>query len=139
MMMMMMMMMMNYFDFYSKEKGILQPVFSDYLNLDGQDYIPMLIISVWIKWSIRFNLIVFISGAAKSTETAVARCAIQKQTMILELGNSKMFSWWRTRKIYLYDNINAILTLREKCPNTELFLVRVFLYSDWIQENTDQK
>ena len=26
-----------------------------------------------------------------------------------------------------------------KCPNTELFLVRIFLYSDRIQENTDQK
>ena len=30
-------------------------------------------------------------------------------------------------------------TLREKCPNTELFLIRIFLYLDWIQENTDQK
>ena len=30
-------------------------------------------------------------------------------------------------------------SLREKCPNTEFFLVRIFLYSDWIQENTDQK
>ena len=30
------------------------------------------------------------------------------------------------------------LALREKCPNTEFFLVRIFLYSDWIQENTDQ-
>ena len=38
--------------------------------------------------------------------------------------------------------------LREKCPNTELFLVRISLHSDWIvrdskryqiQENTDQK
>ena len=29
--------------------------------------------------------------------------------------------------------------LREKCPNTELFLVRIFLYSVRIQENTDQK
>ena len=28
-------------------------------------------------------------------------------------------------------------TLREKCPNTELFLVRIFLYSDWKQENMD--
>ena len=27
--------------------------------------------------------------------------------------------------------------LREKCPNTEFFLVRIFLYSDWIQENAD--
>ena len=25
------------------------------------------------------------------------------------------------------------ITLREKCPNTELFLVRNFLYSDWIR------
>ena len=30
-------------------------------------------------------------------------------------------------------------SLREKCPNTEFFLVRIFLYSDWIQENRDQK
>ena len=41
-------------------------------------------------------------------------------------------------------------SLREKCPNTDVFLVRIFLYSDWInlrkspylvriQENTDQK
>ena len=28
--------------------------------------------------------------------------------------------------------------LREKCPNREFFLVRIFLYSDWIQENADQ-
>ena len=25
------------------------------------------------------------------------------------------------------------VTLREKCPNMKLFLVRIFLYSDWIQ------
>ena len=31
------------------------------------------------------------------------------------------------------------LTLREKCPNTEFFPVRIFLYSVRIQENTDQK
>ena len=29
--------------------------------------------------------------------------------------------------------------LPEKCPNTEVFLVRIFLYLDWIQENTGQK
>ena len=29
--------------------------------------------------------------------------------------------------------------LREKCPNTEFFLVRIFLYSVQIQENTEQK
>ena len=31
------------------------------------------------------------------------------------------------------------ISLREKYPNTELFLVRIFLYSVRIQENTDQK
>ena len=31
------------------------------------------------------------------------------------------------------------LSLREKCPNTEFVLVRIFLYSVRIQENTDQK
>ena len=30
-------------------------------------------------------------------------------------------------------------SLREKCPNAEFFLVYIFLYSDWIQENTDEK
>ena len=29
--------------------------------------------------------------------------------------------------------------MREKCPNAELFLVRIFLYSVQMQENTDQK
>ena len=31
------------------------------------------------------------------------------------------------------------VSLREKCPNTGFFLVRIFLYSVQIQENTDQK
>ena len=30
-------------------------------------------------------------------------------------------------------------TLREKCPNTELFLVLIFQYSVRVPENTDQK
>ena len=29
--------------------------------------------------------------------------------------------------------MDAFHPLREKCPNTELFLVRLFLYSDWIR------
>ena len=33
----------------------------------------------------------------------------------------------------------SIYSLREKCPNTEFFLVRIFLYSVRIQENTNQK
>ena len=37
-------------------------------------------------------------------------------------------------QMLLYD-----YSLREKCPNTELFLVLIFVYSDRIQQNTDQK
>ena len=39
-----------------------------------------------------------------------------------------------TSKYVIYViNLKQALTLREKCPNTELFLVRIFLYSDWIR------
>ena len=44
-----------------------------------------------------------------------------------------------------YDNsldifwYSLIILLLEKCPNTDFSLVRIFLYSVWIQENTDQK
>ena len=37
---------------------------------------------------------------------------------------------------YCYQSKSS---LREKCPTTELFLVRIFLYSVQIQENTAQK
>ena len=45
-------------------------------------------------------------------------------------------------KISKYSSSSILMhsvtsTLREKCPNTE-FLVRIFLYSVQIQENTDQ-
>ena len=29
--------------------------------------------------------------------------------------------------------------LREKCPNTELFLVHIFLHLDWMQKNKKKK
>ena len=45
--------------------------------------------------------------------------------------------------IELLDNacifLTSFATLPEKCPNTEFFLVCIFLYSVQIQENTDQK
>ena len=33
----------------------------------------------------------------------------------------------------------VLASLREKCPKTKLFLVRIFVYSVRIQQNTDQK
>ena len=37
----------------------------------------------------------------------------------------------------MFCEIGAFL-LREKCPNTKLFLVRIFLYSDLIQRFDEQ-
>ena len=36
-------------------------------------------------------------------------------------------------------SIYSTRSLREKCPNTEFFLIHIFLYSVRMQENTDQK
>ena len=36
-------------------------------------------------------------------------------------------------------NKKTFITLREKCPDREFFLVRIFLYSVQIQENRNQK
>ena len=33
----------------------------------------------------------------------------------------------------------AWISQREKCPNTEFFLVRIFLHSDWIRRNTSMR
>ena len=55
------------------------------------------------------------------------------------------------KQSYMFPNISILIksvqarnsaiftfaTLRENCPNTELFLIRIFLYWGWIQENTD--
>ena len=46
-------------------------------------------------------------------------------------------SIWLTMRIRALNGQN--FTLRENCPKTEFFLVRIFLYSVRIQENTDQK
>ena len=47
-----------------------------------------------------------------------------------------MFKWYVQKEDLL---ILRRYSQREKCPNTHLFLVHFFLYSVWIQENTDQK
>ena len=37
------------------------------------------------------------------------------------------------------ERTSNLQSLRENCQNTEFFLVRVFLYSDWMKGNKDQK
>ena len=68
--------------------------------------------------------------------------SVSSQRTLSFCENKKVPKWSKT----------YLVSLREMCPNTELFLVRIFLYSDWIrrftckslywvwiQENTDQK
>ena len=60
-------------------------------------------------------------------------------------------SMWPERLLKLYWNqsgygfaeilvssglLNEIISLREKCPNTDSFLVRIFPHSDWIRRNS---
>ena len=49
----------------------------------------------------------------------------------------KSINIWLTMTIRAMNDQN--FTLHENCPKTEFFLVRIFLYSVRIQENTDQK
>ena len=46
---------------------------------------------------------------------------------------------YRTNTVCLFIFAFPTSSLREKCPNTEFFLVRIFLYSVQIEENTDKK
>ena len=65
-------------------------------------------------------------------------------------GFPKNRLWWKNRKassvVYVNHHCrfvnasgNSMSQLREKCPDIDLFLVRIFLYSVRIQENMDQK
>ena len=54
-------------------------------------------------------------------ENVNAKIAEQKPTIF------EIIDWWFEA------------TLREKCPNMEIFLVHILMCSEWIQENTDQK
>ena len=43
-------------------------------------------------------------------------------------------SFWALKVPLIKENVEH--SLHEKCPNTELFLVHIFLYSDWIRRDS---
>ena len=53
-----------------------------------------------------------------------SRLLFKKGVNLVTIWNSFIFHAWRK---------TSKLSLREKCPNTEFFLVRIFPYSDWIR------
>ena len=55
-----------------------------------------------------------------------------QELMIFKDGENKMFKV----KPEQFNTVNLNLALREKCPNMEFFLVRIFPYSDSIRRFT---
>ena len=71
------------------------------------------------------------------------------------MNTNDPFLMFESLKLIVIIVIIIKYTLRENCANTELYLIRIFLYSDWtrrftfglnteisgvnLQENTDQK
>ena len=49
---------------------------------------------------------------------------------IIDIATEWKLDFW----LFLLDPKNSLL---EKCPDTEFFLVRIFLHSDWIRRDTD--
>ena len=58
---------------------------------------------------------------------------------------SKSMDWLLYDNVLRHERVNMRKmwkwnkSPKQKCLNTEFFLKRIFLYSDWIQENRDQK
>ena len=68
-------------------------------------------------------------------ETGTSRSTSNIQLFEQEITISWQQNVTQTRKSFI---IQSELSLREKCPNTEFSLVFILLYSDWIQQNTNQ-
>ena len=54
---------------------------------------------------------------------------------VLQSGSFLQYSYLEIFEIYSHQFV-MILSLREKCLNTKLFLARIFLYLDWIRRFT---
>ena len=67
-----------------------------------------------------------ISGGLDTSNLLILK-KINIEMCINECSN---LHWKEVKNIYSYK---PSLTLREKCPNTELFLVHIFLYLNWIR------
>ena len=63
---------------------------------------------------------------------------LSSRYIILRYRASRYRAYLRPCQKSMMETVRKI-PLRKKRPNTEFFLVRIFVYSDWIQENTDQK
>ena len=54
--------------------------------------------------------------------------------IFFNINLSKLTGYFLNGAFFIYL---LILSLREKCPNTEIFLVRIFPHSHWIRRDTE--
>ena len=69
-------------------------------------------------------------------------------TLLHEIKLVRAVFWWRKLPVYTVNippcthnprfQIGLTASLREECPNTEFFLVRIFLHLVWIRRFTEQ-
>ena len=74
-----------------------------------------------ILWGWRFGGLITLCVSGLTQQSSACSFFQSIEALLVNLPQHKTFS------------------LRGKCPNTEFFLVRIFVYSNWIPENTDWK
>ena len=87
--------------------------------------------------------LIFYKTASDLSAFATFSWRIEKDLYFTTLGNIVFHKTAKFRKGFTLTNTKRMMeshgydlghTLREKCPNADLFLVRIFLYSKWIRK-----
>ena len=91
--------------------------------------------SVW-QWKI-INILTlrfrFQRRFVKNTLKTLTKLNEKPRVSVLKRNMGGGLLMWKFTKFF--NNI-LFKVLREKCPSTEFFLVRIFLHSDWIRRET---
>ena len=107
---------------------------------------PLMKISIKHKhWKVlRLKLNWFVNYQAQETTPNWKKCKLLGSLLWTD-EDIKWRKWLALdfihKQVYIFKSKELSIPLREKCRNTEFFLVRIFPHSDWMQgdKNTDQK
>ena len=99
---------------------------------------------VFSKWNSFFFCHDFISQITENSQNSRERegnilIPLPFPPAYKDLDLSLQFCKWADYHVFSIASLVIIilpLTLREKCPNTEFFLVRIFPHSQWIRGDT---
>ena len=135
---------------YAKNFNI--PLFVSFL-LAGNDImmtsfsLPQCIPSIFVSFSLTpsccFTYVWLLTLLCDITEISSSWICFKLTNLIHNFFNFFKIPSWILRALWLhhlprmmFGPSQRLHTLREKCPNTEFFLVRIFLHSDWIRKDT---